>query len=128
MNVRVIWIVGCLVACMSVAGGAFGAHALQDLVPPQRIDTWNTGARYAMYHSLATLGVVSVGGVTLTPNQSRACLSWLLGTLLFTGSLWALVLADLPILGAVTPFGGALFMLGWVFAARFGWIAFGPPT
>ncbi len=107
---------GALVAGLAVAGGAFGAHALRDAVTPERLATWTTGAHYALAHGLATVlaGALAAGGVR------RAVLAgWLFvgGTALFSGSLAALVLLDLPALGAVTPLGGVTFLAGWAVLA-----------
>lgn len=126
MQGRVWWALGCGVGFVSVAGGAFGAHGLRELVPPERLATWSTGADYAMAHAMALLAV----GVARSQGAGRALDlaggAFVGGVVLFTGSLWALVLLDLPVLGAVTPLGGLLFLLGWVAAAIGGWRALSP--
>jgi len=117
MRARMWWVLGCVIGLCGVAGGAFGAHGLRNMVPPERLATWATGAEYALIHAVALIGV---GAVRLQLSHRAldiAGLSFGLGTLLFTGSLWLLVLLDLPKLGAVTPFGGTLFLVGWVAAA-----------
>ena len=99
---------------LSVAAGAFGTHALGDVVTPTRLNTFEVGARYQMYHALALL-VVSV-----LPTTCRlAAAFWFWGSVIFSGSLYLLVLLNVPILGAVAPIGGLLQLLGW------GWLFWG---
>ena len=92
-----------------MAAGAFGAHVLADHVTPQRLETWETAARYHRVHAVVLL-VVEVAGIP-SPLPRRLLT---LGVLLFSGSLYLLVLLDLPILGAVTPFGGLALIAGWM--------------
>ena len=108
--------VGALIAGLAVAAGAFGAHGLRDAVTPERLATWATGADYALAHALATV----LAGLLAAVGVRRAALAgWLfvVGTVLFSGSLAALVLLDLPALGAVTPLGGVAFLAGWAVVA-----------
>lgn len=103
---------GALAAALGVAAGAFGAHALRDAVPAARLATWATGADYALAHGLAAVlaGLLAALGV---PRATLAGWLFVAGTALFAGSLWLLVLLDLPALGAVTPLGGVAFLAGW---------------
>ncbi len=102
---------GALLAAAAVATGAFGAHALKDL-PEQSLAHWETAARYHMYHSL---GLCLCGLLALRGWRCRlSAWSFLLGILLFSGSLYALVLLDLKALGRVTPIGGLCLLLGWL--------------
>ena len=98
--------VGAALLAIGVAAGAFGAHGLEDQVTPDRLDTWKTGAHYNLIHGLAlvALGVrcPKIVGVLLTA-----------GTLIFSGSLYLLVLTDTGWLGAITPLGGVSFIIGW---------------
>lgn len=98
---------------LAVALGAFGAHGLSESVSPARLETWDTAVRYHLWMSV-TLLIVSLwtGGVA---RVAIGCL-WI-GTAVFSGSLYALVLLDWPILGAVTPMGGLLMITGLVWAA-----------
>jgi uncharacterized membrane protein YgdD (TMEM256/DUF423 family) len=98
--------VGAVLALLAVAFGAFGAHALKDIVTPERLQTFETGVRYQMYHALALL-VMSV----LPLKNYRAAWFLLIGTIIFSGSLYLLVLLDVAIFGAITPIGG---VVGWV--------------
>ncbi len=108
---------GALLAALAVMAGAFGAHGLRDLVAPERLATFETAARYLMYHGLA---LVVVGW--MMSSTPRAGLTWaarlfMAGAVLFSGSLFVLVLFDWPMLGIVTPFGGVAFIAGWIMLA-----------
>lgn len=96
---------------LAVALGAFGAHALDGAVAPERLATWGTGAAYHLAHSVAAV----LAGVAALhrPEAARAGWLFLLGVALFSGSLYALVLTDVGALGAVAPLGGAAFIAGW---------------
>lgn len=100
--------VGAGLALLAVAFGAFGAHALRDIVTPERLQTFETGVRYQMYHALALL-IMSV----LPLKNYRAAWFLLMGTIVFSGSLYILVLSDIGIFGAITPIGGVLQIIGW---------------
>ena len=106
---------------LAVALGAFGAHALAEAVPVERLNTWRTGASYHLAHALA-LGLAAVV-LRQTGSRLAAIAGWsfLGGMVLFSGSLYALVLLDLPVLGAVAPFGGAAFIAGWLCLAAAAW-------
>eukprot|EP01094_Clydonella_sp_ATCC50884_P022859 TRINITY_DN5344_c0_g1_i1.p1 TRINITY_DN5344_c0_g1~~TRINITY_DN5344_c0_g1_i1.p1 ORF type:complete len:138 (-),score=19.83 TRINITY_DN5344_c0_g1_i1:221-583(-) len=110
---KVFWLrVGCVSAAASVALGAFGAHALKDIDPALK-KTWETAAAYHMYHSLGLLLAAAIA----RPASSAAHWSLLLfaaGILLFSGSLYALVLSRVRILGAITPIGGLAFIAAWL--------------
>ncbi|MCB9532162.1 MAG: DUF423 domain-containing protein [Myxococcales bacterium] len=102
-----------LLGAAAVIAGAFGAHALRDHVTPARLASWETAVRYQMYHAVALL-VLASG--RRAPRSGVAGL-WMLGTLLFSGSLYLLVATDTPSLGAVTPFGGVALIAGWLVVA-----------
>ena len=111
---RVFIILGSLSACLAVALGAFAAHALKDKLPPDLFTTWEVGVRYHMYHAL---GLFAVAWVTAQfPNSSVSIAGWLFvaGTVIFSGSLYALSLSGVRWLGAVTPLGGLCFLGGWL--------------
>lgn len=107
-------LLGSFFALTSVGLGAFGAHGLRDRVSPSDLLVFETAARYQMYHALALLGVgllaTRVEGVALL--VAGLCFS--VGILLFSGSLYGVVLLGMRSLGMVTPVGGVLFMVGWV--------------
>ena len=109
---RVFFGLGALSALISVAAGAFGAHALRDRLPPDMLSVFETAARYQMYHALGLLAVA--WAAPRWPGPAGAA-GWLFvtGTVLFCGSLYALVLTGQRWLGAITPLGGFAFILGW---------------
>ncbi len=102
---------------ISVAVGAFAAHGVAD---PRAKDLLKTGAQYALAHAIATIACAS--SMHLGFARARfAAAAFLLGTLLFSGSLYALALGAPSWIGAITPLGGLLFLAGWaalVWAAR----------
>ncbi|MBI4494642.1 MAG: DUF423 domain-containing protein [Chloroflexi bacterium] len=122
---RFFFVLGSLLAFLAVAAGAFGAHGLRARLAPELLDTFETAARYHFYHALGLLAVA--WAVRATPAQpAQAFIVWagwlfLAGTLLFSGSLYLLSLTGLRWLGAITPFGGLAFLLGWLSLAWAAW-------
>jgi len=112
---------GCGSAFVAVALGAFGAHALRGRLVPDMLIVFEIGVRYQMYHALALLGVGGVAG--RLPGGAVATAGWLFvaGTVLFSGSLYALAFTGQRWLGAVTPLGGAAFLAGWAALAWAAW-------
>lgn len=110
---RLFLAIGSLSAGIAVAAGAFGAHALRARLGPADLATFETGARYQMYHALALIAVAWVAHQW--PGTLPRAAGWLfvLGTLVFSGSLYTLVLTGQRWLGAVTPIGGVAFLAGW---------------
>jgi len=103
------WIrIGAAVMFLGVAAGAFGAHALKTRVEPSLLPVFETGVRYHLLHGLAIFIAAWLGA-------SRAGWSFLAGVVLFSGSLYLMTLTGARWLGAVTPLGGAAFLLGWLF-------------
>lgn len=114
---RLFLALGAISAMVSVAAGAFGAHALRARLAPDLLAIFETGARYQMYHAL---GLVAVAwAASRWPSALTSAAGWLLvaGTVLFSGSLYALVLSGVRALGAVTPLGGVAFLAGWALLA-----------
>jgi uncharacterized membrane protein YgdD (TMEM256/DUF423 family) len=115
MDARTTLAAGAIAMLVAVAAGAFGAHALATSVPPARLEAWQAGVRYAAWHGLALL---ATGILMRTEPASRALRAasalFAAGVVLFSGSLFALVLADARALGVVTPFGGVAFLAGWL--------------
>jgi len=110
--------VGALAAAIGVALGAFGAHALKARLPAEMLAVWQTAVQYHLWHAL---GLVAIGLlVQHLPGSGAVRLAgWLLlaGIVLFSGSLYVLALSGVRWLGAVTPFGGACLIVGWVVLA-----------
>lgn len=105
---------GAISGFLAVAAGAFGAHALRAQLTPGQLLTFETAARYQMYHALALLAVAWAS--TRWPGLPVRAAGWLFigGTVLFSGSLYILALTGARWLGAVTPLGGLLFLAGWL--------------
>jgi uncharacterized membrane protein YgdD (TMEM256/DUF423 family) len=105
---------------LAVALGAFGAHGLKEILSIQQLITWETAVRYQMWHALA-LGLISQ---LLNQHPSNKLLirsGWLMavGTLFFSGSLYALCLTGYKWFGPITPIGGLLLLTGWLFISLF---------
>lgn len=98
---------------LAVALGAFGAHALKARLSAEMLAVWRTGVEYHFYHALALLLLGIIARQTPSPLLNASGYCFALGVLLFSGSLYALALSDVRILGAVTPLGGLLFLAGW---------------
>ena len=99
--------------CLGILMGAFGAHGLDDEARAGRIDVWNTAS---FYHLLNALGLLVLGiWRSIDPSAVPLGMTRLLGfgIVVFSGSLYALVLLDKPILGAITPIGGLALSLSW---------------
>lgn len=115
-------VLGSLSAFAGVALGAFGAHGLKTRVTPEMLTVWQTGV---LYHLIHALGLLLVGILSqLMPETAmvrNAGWAILLGTLLFSGSLYALVLTGIKPLGMITPFGGIAFLLGWLLLGVAAW-------
>src|SRR4026208_375060 len=103
-------LVGGLMGFCAGAAGAFGAHGLKSVITPSRLETFEVAVRYQMYHALALL----MAGF-LDARASAWCFRG--GTLIFSGSLYLLVLSEQRWLGAVTPVGGLVLLAGWVLLA-----------
>jgi uncharacterized membrane protein YgdD (TMEM256/DUF423 family) len=113
--------VGALNGFLSVAAGAFGAHALKARLGPDLLALFETAARYHMYHALALVAVGLLSALrapALAPGLlNGAGWAFLVGLLLFSGSLYALALTGVRGLGAITPLGGLGFLTGWALLA-----------
>jgi uncharacterized membrane protein YgdD (TMEM256/DUF423 family) len=118
---RLFVVLGALSAFVGVAAGAFGAHALKARLAPDLLAVFDTGARYQLIHALALLAVASACRRWPASAARWAGWSFVAGTVLFSGSLYALALTGTRALGAVTPFGGVAFLLGWALLAWSAW-------
>ena len=107
-------VAGALNGAIAVAAGAFGAHALKERLEPRALEIFDTAARYQMYHALA---------MVLCALLVARTAGWIfqLGIVLFSGSLYALALTDVKLLGAITPLGGLGFLAGWGYLAWSAW-------
>jgi len=108
-------VTGIIFGGLGVAIGAFGAHALKPILAENgRTDTFELAVRYQFYHALALLAL----GALLPKFESKKLMygarSITLGVIIFSGSLYALSLSNVTILGAITPIGGVLLIIGWI--------------
>ena len=114
---KTFFLLGSLSAFIAVALGAFAAHILKQKLSTEMFAVFEVGARYHFYHALA-LFIVAFA-IDQYPNANLSLAGWLfsVGTLLFSGSLYALSLTEIKILGAITPIGGVCFLAGWLWLA-----------
>jgi uncharacterized membrane protein YgdD (TMEM256/DUF423 family) len=116
-KITVIW--GVIFAALAVVLGAFGAHILKNAISADALATFEVGVRYQMYHAL---GLIAIGltGALSTTIQKNTTILFVVGTLLFSGSIYLLSLKEiLPfdpgVIGFVTPIGGTFFIIGWLY-------------
>lgn len=102
---------------ISVGAGAFGAHGLEGKLEPRALETWDLAARYQMYHALAMLFAAVAAAHRTTRLAPASAAAFLVGTIIFSGSLYALALTGIRWLGAITPIGGVAMMVGWLLLA-----------
>jgi uncharacterized membrane protein YgdD (TMEM256/DUF423 family) len=112
---RLFLLLAALAGALAVMLGAFGAHALRAKLGPDLLAIWNTAVQYHFWHALALLAIALVA-VHLPDAAALRWAGWLMlaGMVLFSGSLYALALSGVRGLGAITPFGGVAFILGWL--------------
>ena len=110
---KLLWIkISALCGALAVALGAFAAHGLKGQLSPQALETYQAGIQYHIFHCLALLAIIN-----LPLDQHRlvwVARSFLLGIVLFSGSLYSIALSGIEALGFMTPFGGAAFICGWL--------------
>lgn len=119
--IRPLIMVGAILAAIAVVLGAFGAHALQERLSTHALSTWNTGVQYHLIHALALLLLAALWTRLAGGWASASAVAFVLGVLLFSGSLYALALGAPRILGAIAPLGGTAFILGWLGLAVAAW-------
>lgn len=108
-------VVGAVWGFLGVVLGAFGAHGLPRETGAQALDWWKTAAQYQLVHALALVltGVVGLHGARV--DAAGVC--FLAGSVIFSGTLYAMTLGAPRVLGAITPFGGLLLLAGWLLLA-----------
>ncbi|MES2886309.1 MAG: DUF423 domain-containing protein [Pseudomonadota bacterium] len=104
---------GAVYGFLGVGFGAFGAHALKARLAPEMLAVWKTAVEYQLYHALALVlvGLIATQKPSVAINNAAIC--FVLGVLVFSGSLYVLALSGVRWLGAVTPIGGLLLLAGW---------------
>lgn len=121
---RWVLVVAGLSGALAVTLGAFGAHALESTLAPDSRAVYDTAVRYHFLHTLALFGagLAPALGWPYRP-LAVACAAWIAGTIVFSGSLYALALSGAGWLGALTPVGGLALIGGWIALAVAGWPA-----
>lgn len=113
-------IIGAILAALSVILGAFGAHALKEVLTEPQLQTFETGVKYQMYHSIALLMAGFAGAYLSAKRVKYITIFFIVGVVLFSGSLYLLTVmkmngqVGLGGLGLLTPIGGLFFILGWL--------------
>jgi len=116
MSHRTTLIFAAISGMTAVMLGAFGAHALKEhLIATGRLETFNLAVEYQFYHSLALLATGLIAQYGKTRQLSIAAVAFAAGILIFSGSLYILAIFDVPMAGAITPFGGVGLIAGWLF-------------
>ena len=115
MERHILWIIiGSALAALAVAIGAFGAHGFKSRVSADDLIIFETGVRYQMYHSLALI-LLGLIGVNFQSNVVQLpAILFLVGIIIFSGTLYLIPLTGLRWLGAITPIGGTALILGWI--------------
>jgi uncharacterized membrane protein YgdD (TMEM256/DUF423 family) len=113
MNERQLILAGSISMFIAVAAGAFGAHGLKQILSAEMLAIWQTAVTYQIAHSLGLLAVALLLPRLRSRLAAWAGVSMLVGIVIFSGSLYALALTGIRVLGAVTPFGGVAFLLAW---------------
>lgn len=122
-----LFIAGTLLMALSVALGAFGAHALKGAISDQRLATFDTAVKYQIIHALGLIVIAAMHRRLHRYILLKFYYMILIGVFLFSGSLYALATSSLWTdmnvnwIGAITPFGGALFILSWIYLAKYGY-------
>lgn len=110
MKIAHIHIVASLLGFIAVACGAFGAHALKARLTPEDLEIWKTAVFYLLVHTPVTLFAARFASI-------KSCYCFLAGSIIFSGTLFVLVLSGVRWLGAITPIGGVLLLVGWLLLA-----------
>ena len=122
---RIFFVLGAMSASIGVAAGAFGAHGLKSRISAEMLTTFEVGVRYQMYHAFAL--IFAALAQAKWPSLLVKTSGWLfvIGTILFSGSLYLLSVSGIKWFGAITPIGGLAFLAGWVCLAWAVWRAWG---
>ncbi|MGD8378223.1 MAG: DUF423 domain-containing protein [Gammaproteobacteria bacterium] len=124
-TLRLFILLGSIQALLGVLLGAFGAHALRHRLDAPMLEIWHTAVQYHLVHALGLLAIaLAAGHWPESDILRRAGWSLFAGILLFSGSLYLLALTGMRWLGAVTPVGGLLFVIGWALLAFAAWRGF----
>ena len=114
-KIKMFLAIASFMMALSVSFGAFGAHALKTILNEYMLEVYKTGVQYQFYNTLGLFAATFI--YSLKPNSKKIYISlWLIlfGMSIFSFSLYALTLLSMPILGAITPIGGSLLIIGWL--------------
>lgn len=111
---RIYIITGAIMAGLAVVLGAFAAHGLKTILSPSELATFETGVRYQMYHGLALLCLPGLAALITAKWANRVARCFVIGCVLFSGSLYLLATAGVKWFGPITPLGGVFFIVGWI--------------
>lgn len=125
LDARILATLGAILGALAVGLGAFGAHALRDVLESRALEIWTTGTTYLGWHAMALLLTGILAAVVRPGLINTAGILFLAGIVLFCGSLFVMALGGPAWLGAVTPLGGVAFILGWMLTAVEVWRMFG---
>ena len=118
---RFFFTAGSIMAFLAVALGAFAAHGLKSRLSADMLTIFEVGVRYHMYHALALLAVAWASSRWPESSAQFAGWSFIIGIIIFSGSLYILSITGMRWLGAITPIGGVAFLLGWLILAWTVW-------
>ncbi|MBZ0256785.1 DUF423 domain-containing protein [bacterium] len=110
---RIFALAGAVFGFLGVGLGAFGAHALKDKLDPHFLEIFEVGVRYQMYHAMALLFVAWAASTRPSIYANVAGWGFIIGVVVFSGSLYILAISGIRWLGAITPIGGVAFLVGW---------------
>ena len=111
---RFFFVAGSLLAFFAVVLGAFAAHGLRTRLTPDMFNIFEVGVRYHMYHALALLAVAWAASRWPDSKAHLAGWAFIVGIVIFSGSLYVLSVSGIRWLGAITPLGGVAFLVGWI--------------
>ena len=116
---KIFLLAGAFLAFTGVAAGAFGAHALKQKLSTDLLNAFEVGVRYQMYHALALIALGILYSNVNYQNSMISASGWsfIVGTIIFSGSLYILALSGVRIWGAITPIGGVFLLVGWLLFA-----------
>lgn len=117
-NVKKFLTIASVMMALAIAIGAFGAHGLKAIVSSSLLETFNTAVEYHFYNTLGLFAASFI--IYLKPDSKKAIIAaWLIlaGMIIFSFSLYLLVILNMPVLGAITPIGGTLLIIAWLMLA-----------
>lgn len=122
MRGRALLIAGACLGFFAVALGAFGTHGLHATFNPKELEWWKTATAYLLPHSSVTLCLAFAAS---RGNRLFLWAGWLIaaGVTIFSGTLYIMALSGVVMLGAITPIGGLLLLMGWAIAGRAAWLS-----